>query len=105
MNEVYTDLEKVSGYDVLKKIADYGTLERTILKVVEETTELNEVLVKTITKRQDLKPPVDKIIEEMGDSIARMTVLSTKLGINNHVAARIDEKIAQVSRWIDEQEI
>lgn len=104
MNEIYTDLER-NEVSAMQKIVDHGNLERTMLKVVEETTELNEVLIKMVTKREDLKPPIDKVIEEMGDVLFRIAVLAKKMDIEGEVEDRFNEKMAQVIRWINEQKI
>lgn len=100
LNEVYQDFESMSIR--MQKIVEAGTTERTILKVVEESMELNEVLVKTLTKPERLKPPVEKIIEEMGDLSFRMNVLALKLGIMREVKQREREKFEQVSEWVAE---
>ncbi len=75
--------------------------DKTILKVVEECMEMCEVLVKTVTKAEGYKPPVDKIVEEMGDTIFRMQVLAKKLQIEQAVDARIIEKGEQLDKWVD----
>ncbi|XAI97367.1 hypothetical protein [Leptolyngbya phage Lbo-JY46] len=88
--------------EVIEQLQSYNTLDRNILKVVEETTELNEVLIKFLTKKPDLKPPVEKIIEEMGDVIFRMKVVANHFGINEAVNARIKQKAEQVGNWMKE---
>lgn len=103
MSEIYTDLErkKVSFKDELNILTD-ASEEKITLKVIEEATELNEVLVKRLTKREDLKPPIEKVIEEMGDLQFRMMVLAAKLNIQNEVAERFKFKNKQVLKWIKE---
>lgn len=96
MNEVYQDFElQKQG---MKQFIQ-GDLDRIILKVVEEATELNEVLIKTLTKREDLKPPITKIIEEAGDLTFRLNVLANKLGIVKQIKDREAEKFQQVLEW------
>jgi NTP pyrophosphatase (non-canonical NTP hydrolase) len=85
--------------DIVQKMADKFEVDGLQLKVIEESSELIEVLIKRVTKSQDLKPPVEKVIEEMGDVIFRMAILAKKLGIEKDVAARIDEKSEQISKW------
>lgn len=96
MNEVYQDFEMQK--QGMKQFIQ-GDLDRIILKVVEEATELNEVLVKTLTKREDLKPPIAKIIEEAGDLTFRLNVLANKLGIVKQIKDREAEKFQQVLEW------
>jgi phosphoribosyl-ATP pyrophosphohydrolase len=96
MNEVYQDFEMQK--QGMKQFIQ-GDLDRIILKVIEEATELNEVLVKTLTKREDLKPPIEKIIEEAGDLTFRLNVLANKLGIVKQIKDREAEKFQQVLQW------
>ncbi len=103
MNEVYQDFEYDNVEVGISKVATYGTLERTMLKVLEENTELNEVLLKTITKPDNLKPSIDKIIEEAGDVLFRLAVLIKRLDIEDAVGERFREKTAQVVEWVDKQ--
>jgi NTP pyrophosphatase (non-canonical NTP hydrolase) len=84
----------------IKVIAEHGELDRVVLKVVEEIFELGEVLTKYVTKRDGLKPPIEKIIEENGDVLARLRVLNDKLGIRQAVKQREEEKIDQVYEWV-----
>lgn len=73
--------------------------ERLMLKVMEEMAELNEVCIKTITKTPELKPPVEKIIEEIGDLWFRTRILVKNMGIEEEVRKRYEEKGAQIDRW------
>ena len=89
--------------EIIEKVIGYNTPEKNILKVVEETTELNEVLIKFLTKKPDARPKVDKIIEEMGDTIFRMKVLATMMGINEQVEQRVNNKAKQLDEYINNQ--
>jgi NTP pyrophosphatase (non-canonical NTP hydrolase) len=89
--------------ETIAKLLDYNTPEKNILKVVEETTELNEVLIKFLTKSPELKPPIAKIIEEMGDTIFRMKVIATHFKINDEVNNRVKEKAAQLEEWMSQK--
>lgn len=62
--------------------------------------ELCEVLVKSVTKAEGYKPPVEKIIEEMGDVQFRMLCLAKKLQIEMAVDARVIEKGEQLDKWL-----
>jgi NTP pyrophosphatase (non-canonical NTP hydrolase) len=88
----------------LEKTADlvikYNTKEKNVLKVVEECTELNEVLIKTLTKQPEDKPPMSKVIEEMGDTLARCYILARQLGIENEVEERVLFKFQQLDGWM-----
>lgn len=88
--------EKVEIEESIKMLAASSTEERVCLKVIEELFELGEVL----TKPEGSKPSKEKIIEEMGDVVARMAVLAFKLGIEAEVGERAEFKIEQVLEWL-----
>lgn len=85
--------------EIINKMATKFETERIALKVMEEMAELNEVLIKRITKSEDLKPPVEKVIEEMGDLLFRMKILATNMGIEDQVADRFQAKADQIDEW------
>ena len=84
-----------------KRLAEHLDVDRLTLKVVEECMELCEVLVKGLTKAEGFKPPVEKIIEEMGDVTFRMYCLAKKLQIEQAVETRVIEKGEQLDKWLD----
>ncbi len=86
--------------EIIKQLADKFDADRHTLKVVEECMELCEVLVKGLTKAKEYKPPVEKIIEEMGDVTFRMRVLAEKLQIQDAVDKRVIEKGVQMTEWL-----
>jgi NTP pyrophosphatase (non-canonical NTP hydrolase) len=79
-------------------IKGINNTEKLYLKVVEECTELNEACIKTVNKPLELKPPIDKFIEEAGDVLARIEILSQTLGknVNTLIKERKKEKIEQL---------
>ena len=89
--------------EIIEKVIGYNSSERNILKVVEETTELNEVLIKYLTKSPELKPKIEKIIEEMGDTLFRMKVVAEMLGISKDVNKRFEQKAKQIGEYIDKK--
>lgn len=89
--------------EIVNKVIAYNTPEKNILKVVEETTELNEVLIKYLTKTPELKPKIEKIIEEMGDTLFRMKVVAEMFGISKEVNKRFEQKANQLDKWIEEK--
>lgn len=80
-------------------LAKNVTKEKNILKVVEECAELQEVLVKLLTKSEDLKPKQDKIVEEMGDVLFRIAILSRVLGVDEEVQNRMEDKATIMYNW------
>lgn len=69
-----------------------NNLEYNILKVIEEATELNEVLLKYLTKHGESRPSKEKIIEEAGDLLFRLFVLTDHINMYESVHQRITEK-------------
>lgn len=73
--------------------------QMNILKVVEECAELQEVMTKYITKRPDLKPTKEKLVEEMGDVLFRIIVASKMLDIEKQVHQRLEDKAQTMYNW------
>lgn len=88
------DLTKQLSYEEESELKQLLTTKNNLgfnmLKVVEETTELNEVLIKGLTKPAG----VDKqlLIEEMGDVAFRLAVLCEHLDIMDEVEQRCNAK-------------
>jgi NTP pyrophosphatase (non-canonical NTP hydrolase) len=89
--------------ETLKKVVDYNSHDKNILKVAEECAELGEVMLKYVLKAQQHKPPVDKIVEEAGDVIFRIKVAAEMLGIWDQIEQRQVDKAAQMDEWITKQ--
>jgi NTP pyrophosphatase (non-canonical NTP hydrolase) len=89
--------------DMLEKAVDIlvknVSNEKNTLKVVEECAELQEVLVKSLTKSEDYKPKQEKIIEEMGDVMFRIAVLAKALDIEGEVQSRMEQKAKIMYDW------
>jgi len=88
---------------IIQKMAGKFDEEELALKLVEECMELCEVLVKRVTKSSELKPPVEKVIEEMGDLQFRLFILAYKMEILPQVETRLKEKSDQIDKWFTEK--
>lgn len=86
---------------MIQKILEKQSEEKTKLKALEEMAELSEVLLKTLTKNGKEKPPLEKIIEELGDVEFRLLILKTKLGITTQVAERFQNKQKEVIEFYE----
>jgi NTP pyrophosphatase (non-canonical NTP hydrolase) len=84
-----------------EKIVENISKDLVVLKLVEECTELSEVLVKYLTKAEGMKPTLEKITEEMGDVLFRMDVVMTLFKNKTNVEERYVEKARQINDWID----
>jgi hypothetical protein len=70
--------EAVNAPDVdemMEYLVENADKQWSILKLVEEANELAEVTIKYLTKRDEAKPPVHKILEEYIDVLIRGAIL------------------------------
>lgn len=74
--------------------------DKFILKMLEECAELSEVLLKYLTKSPERKPPMEKIIEELGDVMFRAKALAKKMDIEKQVDERMEEKAELLINWV-----
>lgn len=77
--------------------------QQNVLKVVEECAELQEVLVKYLTKNKEQRPKMEKIIEEAGDVLFRIQTLCQMYGIEKQVQERVQEKAEVLEKWATEK--
>jgi NTP pyrophosphatase (non-canonical NTP hydrolase) len=75
-----------------------------ILKCCEEMAELNEKLLKYVTKWPGYKPKVEDIVEEIGDTLVRLKVVTAMLNVDKAVQDRIDYKCNRLIRYIETKE-
>lgn len=90
---------------IAKQIASYNDEEYNFLKLAEELSELNEVVIKSVTKSKKSKPSKAKLVEECGDVLVRIFLLSEMLEFDEELQERIDYKIEQILANINEKEI
>ena len=88
--------------DSIQTILNYNTPEFNYIKLAEELAELSEVILKRYLKKEEHKPPIERVIEELGDVLLRMKVLATQEGITFDVNARLQKKTFQILQWIDD---
>lgn len=75
-------------------ISETNSETYTYSKLIEELFELGEVLSKKINKSGgDKEPPIEKIIEELGDVVLRISLLSYKLNIVQEIEDRMEYKV------------
>jgi len=83
----------------IDKLVEHLSEQQNVLKAVEECAELQEVLVKYLTKSPELRPKKEKIIEEAGDVIFRVMAIATLFNIEDEVEQRIVEKAKVLHDW------
>ena len=84
-------------------LADAMSEQMISLKALEEMAELSEILLKSLTKREAMRPPIAKVIEEGGDVLYRLKVLFKSLDIEKQIEKRVQEKAEIMNRWLKEQ--
>jgi hypothetical protein len=92
--------DKIEKLEEISKIlSEKNSLNYNILKACEEFTELQEVLIKSLTKpNNDFK---QKIIEEIGDCYIRLNIL-IKMFNEDDVKSRIEFKLTKFENYIKE---
>ena len=63
------------------------------LKTAEELFELGEILLKQVTKPNGSEERIPHLIEECGDVIMNIKILTSKLQIENEVKKRVESKL------------
>lgn len=98
---------KIKNQEFIKQVAEHNDLEinhttYNHTKLLEELLELSEVIVKMINKKVGKQPPIEKLVEELGDVLLRCDILIHKEGIKDAVEARINDKIASLEGYLAE---
>lgn len=86
---------------VVKEVLGYNKPSYNYIKLAEELAELQEVIIKRYLKKEEYKPPMAKVIEEMGDVYLRLNILAEQEGIKMEVAERVHEKGKKLLDYID----
>ena len=74
-------------------VASERELSYCYLKTAEELFELGEILLKQVTKPQGSDDRIPHLIEECGDVILNIKILTSKLYIEDEVKKRIENKL------------
>lgn len=88
--------------DSIKTILAYNRPEFNYLKLAEELAELSEVVIKRYLKKEENKPPLSKLVEEVGDVLLRLKILSRMENISLDINIRVINKTAKLLEYIDE---
>jgi NTP pyrophosphatase (non-canonical NTP hydrolase) len=79
--------------DKIELVASERDLQYCYLKTAEELFELGEILLKQVTKPNGSEDRLPHLIEECGDVILNIKILTSKLDIGNDVKKRVEEKL------------
>lgn len=88
--------------DIINEIVNYNDAKYNVSKLSEELFELGEVCMKMLNKKPDKQPPIEKLIEELGDVILRCKVVSVQFNITDQVNERALDKANQLNNYIQQ---
>lgn len=74
-------------------VASERELSFCYLKTAEELFELGEILLKQVTKPNGSDERIPHLIEECGDVILNIKILTSKLYIEDEVKKRVEDKL------------
>ena len=74
-------------------VASERDLSFCYLKTAEELFELGEILIKMVTKPNGSDGRIPHLIEECGDVILNIKILTSKLYIEDEVKKRVEDKL------------
>ena len=75
-------------------VATDRDLSYCYLKTAEELFELGEILLKQVTKPNGSDDRIPHLIEECGDVIMNIKILTSKLYIEDEVKKRVENKLS-----------
>jgi NTP pyrophosphatase (non-canonical NTP hydrolase) len=91
------------AYELFDFLVETNKKKFNLTKLAEELTELNELCLKHVNKHKEFRPTKDKFIEEIGDVILRMYILSERFGITEEeIKERIKFKANKFLQYIKE---
>ena len=79
--------------DKINMVASERDLSYCYLKTAEELFELGEILIKMVTKPDGSEERIPHLIEECGDVILNIKILTSKLYIEDEVKKRVEKKL------------
>jgi len=79
--------------DKIELVASERDLSYCYLKTAEELFELGEILLKQVTKPNGSEERIPHLIEECGDVILNIKILTSKLYIEDEVKKRVEDKL------------
>ena len=83
----------MSTKDKINIVASERDLSYCYLKTAEELFELGEILIKMVTKPNGSEERIPHLIEECGDVILNIKILTSKLYIEDEVKKRVENKL------------
>ena len=95
--------KKFKAEKILKELVNTNQEMYNWQKLAEELFELGEIVMKRINKDKTHKePPIEKIIEEMGDVVLRINILAEKAKITDKIEIRMYDKLITLGGYMDD---
>lgn len=89
--------------NVIAELVKTNKSEYNYLKLAEELAELNTEVLKRVTKGDNEKGSTDQeIIDEIGDVLIRLDIITQVMNIEEAVADRILYKLGKYQKFIEE---
>ena len=89
--------------ELIEILALENTKEYNLLKCAEEISELNEVILKYVTKDPDYKPDLSRLAEELSHVIIRSTILAISLDLEDQVSEAYVNKMDELKIMYNEK--
>lgn len=86
----------------IQRMIENNSLEYNWKKLAEELFELGEVAMKMINKKPDSQPKLEKFVEEAGDVVLRIDLLSRVYKCQDLVEERMLLKAEKLAEYIHE---
>lgn len=93
----------MSTLEMIEWLCNNKTKEKNLGKLGEECAELLEVVLKMMTRDEGMKPPMEKLVEELGDVTYRARVFIKQNGLEQAILDRWAFKSKQLSEIYNKQ--
>lgn len=90
-------------HEVADVLIEKNNIGFNILKLIEETTELNEVLLKYLSKPDALKPSLQSIVDEAGDVVLRLHIVMETLCLTGKLNEKLTSKCEEILAFFEEE--
>lgn len=90
--------EGIGVIDIQSFLAKNNKRKYNLTKAAEEFIELADVCLKMANKKPELHPPVQDLIDEIGDASMRLRILTESEGISNY--AIVQRQITKANAYL-----
>lgn len=98
MTQIETEIQVLNDF---LKIANYNDPKYNYYKLAEELAELSEIVLKMANKKEEYRPPKEKLVEEAGDVLCRLYIVLAKDDAIEGAEIRSMEKLNSLVNKVD----